>query len=121
MSATSELAYGDYLISPCLHQNNFYQPMTVPQTAPVPSSSVSLPQGDLFNTLGYMPQLLAQEDLFSALGYTMMAQRDLFNALGYTPVDIIQIQESICVQGDAQGLQFIPPKSQQIAPCSQLS
>jgi hypothetical protein len=33
MSTTDESAYGDYLISPCSHQDNFYQPMTVSQTS----------------------------------------------------------------------------------------
>jgi hypothetical protein len=82
------------LISPCLHQDNIYQLITIPQTVPVPSSSLSLPQGDLFSALGYTPQPLAQEDLFIALGYT--------------PVDTTQIQESTCVQGAAQELQSVP-------------
>jgi hypothetical protein len=80
MSTTDESAYGDSLISPCSHQDNFYQPMTVPQTAPVLSSSLPLQQVDLFRALGNTPQPLAQEDLF--------------NALGYTPMDTTQIQES---------------------------
>jgi hypothetical protein len=59
MSTTDKSAYGDYLISPCSHNDNFYQPMTVPQTAPVPSSSLPLPQVDFFSALGYTPQPLA--------------------------------------------------------------
>jgi hypothetical protein len=101
MSTTGELAYGAYLISSCLHQDNFYQPIAVPQTASVPSSSLPLLQVDFFRALGYTPQPLAQEDLFSALGHA--------------PADTNQIQESTCVQYVAQELQSAPYGLQKMA------
>jgi hypothetical protein len=99
------LAYDDCLMPSFLHQYN--SSMETPQTVPVLSTSLPLAQGHFFSAIGYTPQPLAQEDLFIALGHT--------------PVITTQIQESTCVQGAAQGLQFIPHSSQQISPCAQFS
>jgi hypothetical protein len=99
MNTTDESTYGDYLISPCSHQDKFYQPMTVPHTALIPSSSLPLPQVDFFRTLGYMPHPLTHEDLF--------------NILGYTPTDTTQIHGTTSCQSSVLESQFIPPSSQQ--------
>jgi hypothetical protein len=41
MSTTDESAHSDYSISPCSHQDNLYQPMTVPQTAQLITTTTS--------------------------------------------------------------------------------